>query len=276
VKPTNNHMKIQHLLLTICIIPCLLSCDKIGFGASTPDTTICTLLTGECLASTQLSYIVPTDDEQVRENRFLFSFGVEFTNHSKEKILTRHWRDIPSDELFSTFGSNKQTVKHEYEGIYREVTNSYVSCIGWPEKYSIITILYNGGISLTCESDFAGHAAGGNLASFITCYPVYDSFVEQSGENPIISHFFNTPSNVGKCIEMPMDYISMIGGTIRFSIPMGDYELLHTGANFRLEIPVRVVDYLTWLNNKISDPNAEMPYRDEVLKCSFRTNWTVR
>lgn len=272
-------MKIQDLLLTICIIPCMMSCDKIGIGASTPGAEISTLLTGECLASTELSYYEPSDDNQFRENRFLFSFGLDLSNHSKEKTDSRpktyNWRDIPSDELFSTFGGNKWTVKFEFDGIYQDVTDSFFASIG-RQDYSVITILYNGGISLTCDSEFAGHAAGENLASLITCHPIYDSFVKESGENPVIAHCFNTPSNVGKCLEMPMEYISMLSDVISFSIPMDGYELLNTSANFKLEIPVRVVYYLTWLNDMLSDPDAELPYKDEVLTCSFRTKYTLR
>lgn len=271
-------MKIQHLLLTICLLLCIYSCElmpAISWGWQDPATSI--LLTGENLSSTKLSYIVPSDDNQVHSDRFTFSFTVDYSDCVKvKKNKGEQFNVVPSSELFSSFGSNMKAVKNEFERIHKEVSDSYLSVCPGRCYFNVITILYNGGMSLVCDSEFAGHPAGENLASVITCFPWYDGFVEQSGEDPIIAGGFNTPSYVGKCIEMPMDYISMIGGTIEFSIPMGDYELLHTGANFRLEIPVRVVDYLTWLNNKISDPNAEMPYRDEVLKCSFRTNWTLR
>lgn len=260
-------MKIQHLLLTICLLLCIYSCELPAIGKEEPQTSL--LLTGESLANTKLSYVVPEAEyHQVKNDRFIFTFKVDLSDNVKVKENSGQYNVIPSDELFSSFGSNKRTVRNEYERIHKEVCDAFLS-VSHTVRYSfnVITILYNGGISLICDSEFAGHAAGENLASII---------IPKSSENPMIAPEFNTPSYVGKCIEMPMDYISMIGGTIKFSIPMGDYELLHTGANFRLEIPVRVVDYLTWLNNKISDPNAEMPYRDEVLKCSFRTNWTLR
>jgi len=239
---------------------------------------ISTLLTGENLASTQLSYNVPTDDGQVLYDRFTFSFTVPLSDYVKvKKGKGEQINVVPSSELFSSFGNNYREVMNEFERVHQETCNAYLPVYkSGRYSFDVITILYNGGMSLVCDSEFAGHPAGENLASVITCFPWYDGLVEQSGENPIIADGFNTPSNVGKSIEMPMDYISMVGGTIKFSIPKGDYELLHTGANFRLEIPVKVVDYLTWLNDKISDPDAEMPYRDEVLKCSFRTNWTLR
>ena len=272
-------MKIRHLLLTICSLLCISSCElmpAISWGWQDPATSI--LLTGENLASTQLSYNVPTDDDQVLSDRFTFSFTVDYSDCVKvKKNKGEQFNVVPSSELFSSFGSNMKAVMNEFDRIHKEVCDSYLSVYqSGRYSFNVITILYNGGMSLVCESEFAGHPAGENLASVITCFPWYDGLVEQSGEDPIIADGFNTPSNIGKSIEMPMEYISMIGGTIKFSIPKGDSELLHTGANFRLEIPVRVVDYLTWLNDKISDPDAEMPYRDEVLKCSFRTNWTLR
>ena len=36
-----------------------------------------------------------------------------------------------------------------------------------------------------------------------------------------------------------------------------------------LEIPVKVVMYLNWLDDRITDPNAPIPYREDVLRCEF-------
>ena len=272
-------MKIQHLLLTICLMLSICSCELPAIDKATDDPATSLLLTGESLSSTKLSYIEPTDDDQVLFDRFTFSFTLTFSNDVKvKKDNGAQFNVVPSGELFSSFGSNKKAIMDEFDRIHQEVCDNYLSVYRGAGRYSfdVMTILYNGGISLTCESEFAGHAAGENLASVITCFPRYDYLVKQSGENPIIAGGFNTPSNVGKNIEMPMEYISMLGSAVKFSIPKGNYELVHTGANFRLEIPVRVVNYLTWLNDKISNPDAEIPYRDEVLTCSFRTNWTLR
>ena len=262
-------MKIHHLLLTICTMLFICSCELPAISWVPPETS--TLLTGESLAGTELSYIKPeTEYIQVRNDRFCFSFKVDLSNYIKEKKNRNHNIVIPSDELFSAFGSNKKAVKNEYDRIHQDVFNTFNNYIGerrGTESMNVVTILYNGGITLTCQSEFAGCPAGENIARF---------FSEESSEDPIIAPWFNTPSNLVGGLEIPLDYISMTGEIISFSIPVGDYELVKTGANFRLEIPVRVVYYLQGLNDKNSNPDAAVPYKDEVLTCSFRSQWTLR
>ena len=78
------HMKIHHLLLTICTMLFICSCELPAISWVPPETS--TLLTGESLAGTELSYIKPeTEYIQVRNDRFCFSFKVDLSNYIKEK-----------------------------------------------------------------------------------------------------------------------------------------------------------------------------------------------
>ena len=63
---------------------------------------------------------------------------------------------------------------------------------------------------------------------------------------------------------------------ISFSIPMEQYQLTDEKVTFELNVPVKVVKYLTWLNDKITDPDAPVPYEEEVLHCRFTTDYGLR
>jgi len=271
-------MRYIHSLIMVCVAVCLTSCGK--FGSGTPAVSIRTLLPGECLASTELSYYIPNSSgQQVDGNSFIFGFTMDLSGHSKEriddKVFALKWRDVPSDEIFDTFGANKQAVKNEFERIFEEFTESYGARFHH-QWYSIVTLLYDGGISLIANRDFAGCPAGENLASLITYCPMYDNLVKESGENPVIAPGFNTPSNAGGFLGIPMNYISMTDDGVGFSIPMGEHKLIEEAVTFELNIPVKVVLYLTWLNNKLTDPNAPVPYEDEVLHCTFTTKYGLK
>ena len=66
------------------------------------------------------------------------------------------------------------------------------------------------------------------------------------------------------------------GTGILFNIPLGDYEVVDEYVRFDLNIPVKVVYYLHWLNDRLTDPDAAVPYTDEVLHCSFCTEYGLR
>ena len=92
----------------------------------------------------------------------------------------------------------------------------------------------------------------------------------------MIAPGFNTPANAGGFLGIPMNYISMTKDGVEFSIPMGEYKLIEEAVTFELNIPVKVVLYLTWLNNKLTNPNAPVPYTDEVLHCTFTTKYGLK
>ena len=210
---------------------------------------------------------------------------------SNVRLMNRTRRDLqgrlssPRNSASGTTSSNRQIdatyflhitnqaiVKSEYERVFEDFSKSYEERFHRP-FYSIVTILYNGGISLVANKEFAGYPAGENLAPLITNNPIYDNIVLESGENPIIAPGFNTPSNAGGFLGIPLDYISMTKDGVEFCIPMGEHKLIEDEVTFELFIPVKVVLYLTWLNNMIGDPDAPVPFKDEVLHCSFTTKY---
>ena len=64
--------------------------------------------------------------------------------------------------------------------------------------------------------------------------------------------------------------------SISFSVPMGDFKVIAEPVTFELNIPVKIVMYLQWLNDKIADPNALVPYKEEVLYCRFTCPYCLK
>ena len=270
----------KRILVASAILLACASCGKIG--SSHPEAEVKLFLTGECLNSPELSYVeMDTEGQNVVSDRFRFIFTFDDSNHTYERTNSEtefvgRFRDIPSDELFSKqFGEKADEMKATFERIFNEYDDLYISKFH-SRDFSVRTILYNGGISLTANKEFAGFTAGENLAPIVTCVPMYDNLVQESGENPIVTDARNTPSTAGEFLGIPLDYTSFMGARVEFSIPVEDYSLVNEQVTFELNIPVKVVMYLSWLNDKISDPDAPVPYSDEVLHCRFTTKYGLK
>lgn len=262
-------------LVILSVLTTLCSCGE--FGASTPCSTTSIFLPGECLASNELEYNIPASDgQQVISNRFLFSFSLDLSGHKVERTddyqLALHWRDVPSDELFSKFGDNQNAVREEFERLYENFYHSFLSRFH-KSDFSLVTILYNGGLTLRANKDFAGYPAGDNLEPLVTCWPSWDSFVEDSREDPVIGPGCNTPGNAAGFLGIPLEYKCMIDDGISFSIPMGEYELVKEPISFELVVPVKVVYYLQWINDRITNPAAPVPYLETEFHCNFTSEY---
>lgn len=264
------------LNILMAALPLIISCGKAAY----PGDVFLHLLTGECLNSTELKYTLPDGkDQQLYGDRFVFGFMLDVNSHTEEDWALGYVQKIrPTDEIFDEFGSNQKTVRKEYDALYE----TYATYCGHGQYTDdgVTTLLYNGGISLTADKDFAGYSAGEDLGHLIT--GPYDSgfseVVESNGGvDPVISTQSNIKSKLDPIFNIPLDYISMAGGFgIAFNIPMGDCELTEEEVTFELNIPVKVVMYLNWINDKISNPEALVPYEDKVLHCTFTTRYGLR
>lgn len=238
------------------------------------------LLTGECLTSTELIYNHLDDDKDhlVRDNHFIFCFTLDVADVEKKtnQLLWPNTYDIkPAKRLYNLFGQNKKKVEERFNSLFDGFSETYKS--DWKSgSFDVTTILYNGGISLIADKEFAGFSPGENLSELIKCAPLYDSYVEGGVADPVLSHVANLKENAGKYLDIPLDYHSLIGTSIEFSVPMNDFKLSDETVKFELEIPVKTVMYLNWLNNNISSPDASPAYKEEVLHCKFITRYGLR
>ena len=261
-------MKKAYIFFALIAIICTTSCGKF-WGASGTPHQIYILLTGECLRSMELEYYHPESlDHQIDRNRFIFTFSLDMADYIIEDTGWKQDRIIPSEETFNTFRGNKKIVKHAFEDVYEECC-AYFSAQG---RFSISTIIYDKGISLTADKDFAGFPAGEDLASEIMGIPQNDGFPKDA----ILAPGWNLAENAGTALNIPLDYLTLLEDVISFSIPMGNHTLTDEKVTFELNIPVKVIMYLNWLNDKVTDPKAPVVYKDEVLHCRFTTNHGLR
>lgn len=232
------------------------------------------LLPGECLISDELTHsATDTKESTIVDGYYLFNFSMDIAEGEMEKLsnkLPKTYRALPSDDIFRSFGKNGAEVKADFLDAYDGFTQNYSSSFYEYHGYEVMTVLYDGGISLTADKDFAGYSAGENLAPHITGL-LYNG----EGVDPVISHVNNTSDNAGAFLDIPMDYVSMTECGIGFRIPVGESEIIEESVVFDLKIPVKVVMYLNWLNDKIVDPNAPVPYEEKTLHCTFKTKYRL-
>lgn len=246
-------MKRIHLLFISALAVLVCACGKLGAG--TPDLSPDYLLTGECLASTELKHFQPGyESQQVDGQGFSFGFRLDISHTQQihyQKCVLVNSRSfvIPSDDLFNSLGSNANNVKSKVEQLCRELKSSGFS------RYNMNTIFFGKDISLTANKDFAGRKAGSNLADLIVSHPHLGASI----------------------LGIPSDYPYMTNAEgLSFSIPTDGHELIEEYVRFKLSMLVRIVMYLHWLNDKISNPDAAVPYKDEVLHCEFTTKYRLK
>ena len=230
---------------------------------------------GECLQNTDLDFngsIKWNNIEGFMVLRFslkdLRGTGV-YVPITDELTYGHYYYFEPDEEIFNAFGDNSGIVNSLYMDRCRK-THS-------PGFYS--SILYDTGISLVADKDFAGVKAGDNIASGYMNeqdwaiagrpedVPGLLSFVP-------VKYIFFPDENPDGFLEKPFgeeftDYSCLAGPGVVLYIPTRNFEDMEEDVTFNLSVPVKVGLYLTWLNDKISDPDAPFPYREETLTCTF-------
>ena len=239
------------------------SCGSLPAAYYEPDPF--SLIPGECLNDTKLEciYAAPKGEHYDTGPSYAFIFKVDMSiKREKLKHFTHgtSWRWAPNDSVFQQYGSNSSAIKKEYEILWESMRRAET------------TIYLNDGLSLIADRDFGGLPAGANLASL--CSDKY--FVERihQGEScvPLPEGVLSDP----RCALHSFD-----PNTIGWKIWNDDYKYEQVDGetvNFILTVPVRVVYCLTWLNDKLTDENAPMTWKDEVLTCSFtsQTGWRLK
>lgn len=250
------------LIMAICLVS---ACNDLPWLTQhNPPPPEDTFLTGECFHSSDLTYIqIPSDGEQrqLYGNFFLFSFRVDFTDFTRKQFRSEgmqpYWT-IPSSNIFSSFGDNSSLIENTFHNQRKQLKSGPFQK---SSSVDVATILYNGGISLVGNKDFAGYSAGEDLSEHIVFLEAQRKYLTSSEAD-----FF----------DIPYEFEFMLGKYISFLIPTNGYELSKQGVSFKLEIPVKVVHYLTWLNDKITNDEALPPYSDEVLHCEFTTTFGLK
>jgi hypothetical protein len=220
----------------------LISCDK--FGAATPAPCEFSLYPGECFNGYR--YTGFEVDSTGVDTGFWIRFRLEFDKLSYE-VLSKSatgritaYRYCPTDAVFNTFGDDSEKVKESYYSI----VNSNPS-VTYP-LYMVTTIYADGGLSLKANKQFAGIAAGEELAE-LAIIPEYPS-----------------PFPVN-----PPEGMNSLWRNFEIMIPLNDREIVSEDVVMHLEIPVKVGLLLHTLHDRLSDPDSPMQYENRILICDF-------
>ena len=233
------------------------SCSMIG--ASGVESQYTYFLPGESCVDTMLVF------GNAHGPSVSFDFWVPLKDYVYEGYGKKYWgpgvrptRVVPSDEIYTSFGDNAMKVKAEFDKVF----NKYIGYKGTSEA-EILTILYDGQTSLTADKEFAGYQPGANIP-----VSLYSEDVVTSPSYEMINSFF----------DLPLDYHNMLSRkfTLCISEGTGAMQKVSETVTFELKIPVKVVMYLNWLNDKISDPDAPVTYEERELYCKFTIDFNLK
>ena len=183
-------------------------------------------------------------------------------------------RHMPTDNVFKRFEANAKIVKKQYEEVWSSIDSTES------------TFFYAGDIILTADVEFAGIPAGENLSGLLKKPRNVSSYVEPFSIEK--EEMLNLATATFRSVYGPNndmdsyfaeDYRAIPldkQATITYGIPSDDYSFTIETVNFTLQIPIKSAQYLTWLNDKLTDENAQMTWKEEVLTCSFSSNTGLR
>lgn len=273
-----THRSFSWLILAIMIL--IASCTK--NRAETLESYEYTFLAGECLVSPALYF--STDKFRIVNNSTDLDYTGRFEYHlvlyfNMESVMQqvpkapgrRSERDCrygPTEEVFDVFGENSFAIKQAYESCWYDLATGR----HW-NNFEISTIFYDSGASLVADKDFARFKAGDNILS--DAISLHEWFGAEDRDHSVFIDPLLTPDFLPNIHFGNFQYNYALGAHgICISIPWrgGEMQVVDEEVTFTFKMPVKVGLYLTWLNNKLTDPDAPFPYREETLTCTFTAN----
>ncbi len=235
-------MKAKYICLWIILYVVISACD--GFVDDYVDRTF---LPGESLCSNDLEF---RKQSFVENKRLLLLFKMDNKVIYESQIKPGLSRYAPTEDVFAAFGEEASKVKSEYENAYQ----TRIRQVSRGGSINSTSVLYSSGISLVADKRFLGVEPGMNIAS-------EDLLKKIDGALPVawFGDYFTTAMADYYCL----DYY--------FGLEFEDtgFTKNEEVVTFHLEMPVKVGLFLTMLRDRVSTPDAEMQYRDEVLVCDF-------
>lgn len=235
---TFRHLHVpQKILIGLVAFVCV-ACELLGPGLVPPKRS--TFLTGECLLDGRL---LPQDPNtyhlqySVTKDAILIPLHLNLDSEdvfvSRKENLSAYF---PSANVFNSFGPDSKQVYNDFYAIFDNQVKPYSSTV---------TIYYGGNIIITSNAEVCGIAAGENL------YPSVAGIKSSSS--------YKLPEDTIPDGYEPLDYYFNI------SISAKGRNIVDGTPTFYISIPVKVGMYLSYLNEKRTNPEAKMQYRDEVL-----------
>ena len=253
----------------ILLLGLLMACNKSGFSAATTAVREHTFLTGECLKDNTLTPHVYEDTglpyrvekrynaKTNKDEPIGLTISLQL-NLDKDYVpistQTNTYGWLPTEAVFNTFGSSAQMVKNDFNAVYGSLNK--------PDPHSKTVTIYYGNVEITSNAEVCGVAPGENL------YPSVFSF---SAIDSASACTYQLPEDTIPEGCFPLNPYAV------FTILAGDgHDVVDGNPTFNFKIPVKVGMYLTYLNDKRTNPEAKMQYRDEVLTHTITIGKNVR
>lgn len=267
---TYNDIIMKRLFSAILLLGLLVACNKSGFSAATTAVREHTFLTGECLKDNTLKPHVYEDtglpyrvekrfnaktnkDEQIGITIALqLNLDKEYLPIAGQTDKTYGW--LPTDAVFSSFGNSAQTVKNDFNAVYGNFNKS--------RPHSETVTIYYGDVEITSNAEVCGVAPGENL---------YPSVFNFSSIDSASACSYQLPEDT-----IPEGYFPLNPYAVFTILAKDGHEVVDGNPTFYFKIPVKVGMYLTYLNDKRTNPEAKMQYRDEVLTHTITIGKNVR
>ena len=269
MKALNNYLNLITLAALCLSVYICSGCVK----AATPAVHNATFLPGECLRSPALKYegvhfyqTTAYEKEQFKYFSLAFSCDLDYVHETtayQGHNYESEFRNIPPDTVFSRFGDNSETIRNNYLEV---CDNNHALITRW---HPVVTIFYDSGITLVANKDFAGFKAGENIVENAIDWRAYCQLSSDSEIRSVSSYIMPLGSVPKIPTNEVLNYNYCLSPELCIRILENGFEEVDENVTFTLSIPVKVGLYLTWLNDKISDPDAPFPYREETLTCTF-------
>lgn len=202
-------------------------------------------LPGECLKSSEIKKNVFSPSDYVRAVKEGIQLYLSLdVDANYEEVDYPVCRFTPTASVYKSFGDDADYVKNTYEKEYDKIRRQI------KRSYDYITVYYSGEFSLTADKTFAGHAPSEDLSD--------------------LAYLHNGSKHISLSSSFALEEMESLSRGFSLIIPAGDFEVVDDTVTLTLSIPVKVGLYLTWLHDSLSNPDAQMQFRDEVLEGSFR------
>ena len=235
------------ILAGAAIVVTAITCDS----SSVPDVVECTLLPGECLLDNGLLFSRSHNMTANDPFKIVCSLDIGHTVLISDQYARHSVSKVPDSEIWSRF-PDAETVHDRYDKLCTELFRSSSDQI-----QNEISVFAAGTCSITADKPFAGRLSGSDLSDLL-----WEREKEMSPlSRDLLLHLCLDPSGFGGSI--PPAFVMSLPKTAVDA--MADGEII----TFSCSIPVRVMLLLQGLEGRIVDPEAAIPFREEVLQGVF-------
>lgn len=202
-------------------------------------------LTGECLNSP----ILTLESHKVTADECIVKYKVDWDNFHVSRVSSFQYT-MPSDNVFGIFSTNSSKLKRQYKEI---IKTANIEC----PPYQWSTVLYDSGAKVFVEIDGAGKDYSDSIE------------IDMGESSDFMLEVF------GKLSGIPLTYSALVGKNIKLHIPLEVYSKIPKYARYKLSIPVTRVDYISWLNDRLTDPEAPLVSENIDLVGEFVPGYTA-